>query len=80
MSTFTKTLFDDCLGRDVQHKIHEFPRIAEPWKARFEDTFRGFSGDVMHVADVDVAAPRWLEHLADSSLKIRTLNVVRKRC
>ena len=75
------------LPRDVEHRIHEFLRIAEvcalkgvskTWHVQVRDALRHkYMWDLTHIEGVDGAAHIWLEHISKAGVKTRSLRVVR---
>ena len=75
------------LPRDVEHRVHEFLRIAEvcalkglskTWHMQVRDALRHkYAWDVIHIEGVDGATHIWLDHISKAGIKTRSLRVVR---
>ena len=81
-------VFDE-LGGDVEHRIHEYLRIAEVcalqgvskcWRTRVSEALRHkYRWDVIHVKGVDAGERQWLEQVAKAGVNVRSLRMVRDR-
>ena len=75
------------LPRDVEHRVHEFLRIAEvcalkrvskTWHVQVRDALRHkYMWDLYHNERVDGATHIWLEHVSKAGIKTRSLRLVR---
>ena len=82
-----RSMFSDLrLPSEVEHRAHEFLRIAEvcalqgvssDWHSRTRSALRTrFKWDVTHYEDIDVAAHLWVCHVALAKVNVRSLRLV----
>ena len=73
------------LPADMEHRIHEFLRVAEvcalrrvshSWHTRTREALQQtYRWDVVHVEGVDAAPHVWLEHVSKAGVNIRSLDL-----